>query len=159
MIYDSPEWRQARDAKLLEWFNGDKSAVEFYVAVSSICELWDDIVDKDKEITRETLDEVFWNALITLPTNEFFNKHKSFFIPLMIQGINAWQDSVELEKGSEDDRAYALTLRLLGVQLAPMIVLLQRGKEAAREVSVEIWKFATAHDSALAWIKGGSSHA
>jgi hypothetical protein len=156
MIHDSSEWREARDAQLLEWFGGDRSAVEFLLAVSSICEVWDDLVDKDKEISRETLDSVFFDALVTLPTNEFFNRHKSFFIPLIIQGINAWQDSVVLEKGGPNDRAYALTLRLFLVQLAPMIVLLQRGKEAARKVSVEMWKAATCHDDPLEWIKGGS---
>lgn len=154
MTHDTQNWRIARNAKLLEWFGGNQSAVDFMVSLSSIAELWDDLVDKDKELNRNEIDSVFWNALVTLPTNEFFNQHKSFLMPLIIQSINAWQDSVELEKGSKDDRAYALTLRIISLQIAPMIVLLLRGKEECRRVSVDIWRFATSHDDAIKWIEG-----
>jgi hypothetical protein len=152
MTFDTPSWRGERDAKLLGLFGGNQSAVSFYVAVSTLCELWDDLTDRDKEIAQADVDAAFWSALITLPSNEFFNTHKAFFIPLIIQGINAWKDSVELEKGDAQDRAYALTLRNLGIQLVPMIVTVLRGHEAARQMSVDFWKWNTAHDDALAWI-------
>jgi hypothetical protein len=154
MTHDTSDWRTVRNAKLLEWFGGNQSAVDFMVSLSSIAELWDDLVDKDKELDRNEIDSVFWNALVTLPTNEFFNQHKSFLMPLIIQSINAWQDSVELEKGSKDDRAYALTLRIISLQIAPMIVMLLRGQEECRRVSVDIWRFATSHDDAIKWIEG-----
>jgi len=124
--HDTNEWRELRNAKLLEWFGGNQSAVDFLVALSSIAELWDDLVDKDKEPSRKEIDAVFWNALVTLPTNEFFNQNRAFLMPLVIQSINAWQDSVELENGNTNDRAYALTLRIISLQIAPMIVLLLR---------------------------------
>jgi hypothetical protein len=152
--HDTEDWREVRNLKLLEWFGGNQSAVDFIVAISSVSELWDDLVDKDKELTRKDIDLVFWNALVTLPTNEFFNQHKTFLMPLVIQSINAWQDSVELESGNTNDRAYALTLRILALQLAPMIVLILRGKDAMREVSLEMWQYFTAHDDAMKWIKG-----
>ena len=150
--FDSPTWRDKRNAKLLEWFGGNQSAVDFMVAVSSLCELWDDLDDKDKEIPQADSDQAMWNALVTLPTNEFFNQHKSFFMPLIIAGINAYKDSREMEKGDSNDRAYALTLRLLGLQLPAMIVTVLRGPEAARKMSVDCWRWATSHDNALQWI-------
>lgn len=153
MTFDSPSWRDLRDAKLLEWFGGNQSAVDFVVAISSIAELWDDLTDRDKEIPQETIDSAMWQMLVTLPTNDFFNQHKSFFMPLIIQSINAWKDSLELEKGDENDRAYALTLRLLGLQLPAMVVTILRGPQAARQMSVEFWRFATAHDNTQTWIK------
>lgn len=152
MEFDSPEWRQVRDAKLLEWFGGNQSAVDFVVAISSIAELWDDLTDRDKEIPQETIDSAMWQMLVTLPTNDFFNQHKSFFVPLIIQSINAWKDSLELEKSSQSDRAYALTLRILALQITPMVVTILRGPQAARQMSVESWRFFTAHDNAINWI-------
>jgi hypothetical protein len=152
--HDSENWREIRNAKLLEWFGGNQSAVDFLVALSSIAELWDDLVDKDKELNRKEIDAVFWNALVTLPTNEFFNQNRAFLMPLVIQSINAWQDSVELENGNANDRAYALTLRIISLQIAPMIVLLLRGQEAMRETSTEMWRYFTAHDDAIKWIQG-----
>ena len=152
--HDTNEWREIRNAKLLEWFGGNQSAVDFLVALSSIAELWDDLVDKDKQPSRKEIDAVFWNALVTLPTNEFFNANRSFLMPLVIQSINAWQDSVELENGNTNDRAYALTLRIISLQIAPMIVLLLRGQEAMRETSTEMWRYFTSHDDAIKWIQG-----
>ena len=152
MTFDSPAWREERNAKFLEWFGGSQSAVDFMVAVSSLCELWDDLDDKDKAIPQADSDAAMWNALVTLPTNEFFNAHKSFFMPLIIAGINAYKDSREMEKGDSNDRAYALTLRLLGLQLPAMIVTVLRGPEAAREMSVNFWRWATKHDNATKWI-------
>ena len=152
--HDTADWRGLRNAKLLEWFGGNQSAVDFLVALSSIAELWDDLVDKDKEPSRKEIDAVFWNALVTLPTNEFFNTNRAFLMPLVIQSINAWQDSVELERGNTNDRAYALTLRIISLQIAPMIVLLLRGKKAMRDLSTEMWRYFTSHDDAIKWIKG-----
>jgi hypothetical protein len=156
MAHDSPDWRQERNAKLLEWF-GNQSAVDFYVAVSAVCELWDDLTDKDKDISQADVDQAFWHALVTLPNNEFFNTHKSFFVPLILQGINAYKDSVELERGGAEDRAYALTLRYLGLQLAPMIVTVLRGHDAARAMSVDFWRWATKHDNPMEWINKGEN--
>jgi len=154
MKHDSIEWRELRNIKLLEWFDGDQSAVEFIVALSSVAELWDDLTDKDKTPSQEEINTVFWNALVALPTNEFFNTHKHFLMPLIIQSVNAWHDSVELEAGSKNDRAYALTLRLLALQIAPMVVLIKKGFVEARKVSVEMWRYFTAHDDAMKWIQG-----
>ena len=154
MEHDTENWRRLRNIKLLEWFGGNQSAVDFLVALSSIAELWDDLVDKDKQPSRKEIDAVFWNALVTLPTNEFFNANRSFLMPLVIQSINAWQDSVELENGNTNDRAYALTLRIISLQIAPMIVLLLRGKEAMRDLSTDMWRYFTSHDDAIKWIQG-----
>ena len=154
MEHDTENWRRLRNIKLLEWFGGNQSAVDFLVALSSIAELWDDLVDKDKQPSRKEIDAVFWNALVTLPTNEFFNANKAFLMPLVIQSINAWQDSVELENGNTNDRAYALTLRIISLQIAPMIVLLLRGQEAMRDVSTDMWRYFTSHDDAIKWIQG-----
>jgi hypothetical protein len=45
-------------------------------------------------------------------------------------------------------------LRIISLQIAPMIVLLLRGQEAMRETSTEMWRYFTAHDDAIKWIQG-----
>ena len=152
MIYDSPEWRDARDAKLLEWFGGNRSALDFITTLGAISELWDALVDWDELPPREEIDLTFWGALVELPTNEFFNAHKAKLMPLIFQAIIAWRDSVELEREGSRGRAYALTLRDVHLLMAPMIVMILRGPEAARESSLEMWKFFTANDDPIEWI-------
>lgn len=156
MTYDSKEWRAKRDEKLLEWFGGNRSALEFLVVLSSIAELWDDLVDGDKLPSREEIDRIFMGALVTLPLNEFFQQNKGFFMPLILQSINAWRDSVELEKEGKRGRAYALTLRDTHLLMAPMIVFVLRGEEEARKVSLDMWKYFTANDDPIAWIGEGA---
>lgn len=154
MTYDSKEWRAERDEKLLGWFGGNRSALDFIVTLSSIAELWDDLVDGDKLPSRAEIDQIFIGALVVLPTNEFFNQNKSFFMPLILQAINAWRDSVELEKEGAKGRAYALTLRDTHMLMVPMIVMILRGETIARAVSLEMWKYFTANDDPIAWIGG-----
>jgi hypothetical protein len=153
MTFDSTTWREERDTKLLEWFGGNRSAVEFVVAISTLAELWDDLTDKDKELSPQEIQSAMWAAMVTLPTNEFFNANKTFLMPLIIQAMNAYEDSVELERGTTNDRAYALTLRIIALQISSMVVWLLRGREAARACSVEMWKYFTGHDNAVDWIQ------
>lgn len=153
MTHDSPDWREERDAKLLEWFGGNRSAAEFVVAISALAELWDDLIDKDKDLSAEDVQSAMWAAMVTLPTNEFFNQNKTFLMPLIIQAMNCYEDSVEMEQGTANDRAYALTLRIIALQISSMVVLLLRGREAARACSVEMWKYFTGHDNAVEWIQ------
>lgn len=152
MNYESPEWISLRDSKLLEWFHGNQSAVEFVKCIGHIAEVWDDLIDKDKEISDYSINKAFWECLISLPNNEFFHHNVNFFTPLMIGWITAWTDSVKLEKGGYQERAYALTLRDMYVQIVPMCVFLISGREESQQVSLEAWDFFTKHEDAEKWI-------
>lgn len=155
MEWGSPEWMKARDAKLFEWFGGDVDAVELLKSLSIITELWDDLVDGDKPVTRARVDAAFFHALVRLPTNAFYIKHREYLTPLIIQSINAWQDANALEHGDRNQRALAYTLRNIDIQILQAIVYLTRGYAAMREVSLQTWiLFAAEQDDALQWIAG-----
>jgi hypothetical protein len=96
---------------------------------------------------------VFYTLLIELPLNPFFDKFKRELVPLMVAGINAWQDANELEKGSDNDKALAYVLRDWYVELVMFVVYLLHGRDRARELSMEIRRFFSQHETLHAYME------
>lgn len=150
--FDSEEWRRERNARLFEWFKGNESAFEFFIMVSDLTETWDDLIDGDP-VAADRVHRAFWTLLWSLPMNEFYKTHSSFFWPMLLQAANAYQDSIVLEGGNASDQAHAYTLRLLALQLIPMIALIIGGPDHMRNVSLESWRFFTEQDPIEGWKK------
>lgn len=158
MQWDSDDWRKERDDKLLEWFAGDHHAVAFMHQISAISELWDDLVDQDKEISLDDVDRAMMAALIYLPCNPFYTKHATYLTPLMISSINNWKDANTLSDGTRSQRALAYTLRNMDIQIIQAIVFITQGYEKLREVSAEIWTyFGADQDDIDSWLSGEST--
>ena len=150
--FDSTEWRANRDAMLMQWFQ-DISAVKFIIDIGNTAEVWDDLVDKDKEVSTDDINLAFYTLLIEMPVNPFFDRFKKDLIPLMIAGINAWQDANELEKGSDNDKAIAYVLRDWYVELVMFVVYLLHGRDRARELSMDIRRFFSQHETLHAYME------
>lgn len=144
--YDSTEWRALRNSLLHLWVN-DIHAVNFLLTIGNVAEVWDDLIDGDKEVTPDALNRTFMSVLTQLPLNPFFDKHKFQLVPLMVTGINTWQDSDLLAKGNETDKAMAYVLRDWYVELVMFVVYLLHGYDAMRKVSMEARKFFSQHES------------
>ncbi len=114
--YDSADWRALRNSLLHLWIN-DVHAVSFLLTIGNVAEVWDDLIDGDKEVTPDAINRTFMSVLTQLPLNPFFDKYKFQLVPLMVTGINTWQDSDLLAKGNETDKAMAYVLRDWYVEL------------------------------------------
>jgi hypothetical protein len=158
MRWNSPEWRKERDAKILEWFGGNVDAVQFLKLISDITELWDDLVDKDREIPDDEIDDAMMAALIYLPLNPFYREHAAYLTPLMISSINNWKDANALSAGTRSQRALAYTLRNMDIQIVQAIVFITQGYDRLREVSQDIWTFFGAdQDDIDSWLSGDTT--
>jgi len=144
--FDSLVWRQIRNQKMREWIQ-DEWALKFVLDYSDAVELWDDLIDGDKEIDKQQVMRVFTNLLTIMPLNPFFNQHKMVFIPLINASINAWFDSLDLEKGSDNDKAIAYVIRDYSHEAIIYTIFLTRGYDYMRSVSLEVRKFFTDHES------------
>ena len=155
LSFDSPEWRTLRDQKYLEWFLGNEYAVECALVLMNACELWDDLIDQDKEISTGQVHTAFTGIFVELTVNPFWQKSRLFLEPLIIQAINAWLDANELERASTRvERNQAFHLRNMPTELIPMIAFAVGGWEHTRRVSLEIRNFFT-HESFDDWECGG----
>lgn len=151
--WNSPTWREQRDAALLEWFGGDRDAVSFLQSISQITEFFDDVCDSDKDITAPQLGAALLQAVVGLPANPFYTKHREYLTPIIIQAVNAWHTSNTLAQGSKSERAIAYTLRNYDIHLVEAIIFITRGYEKMREISPQIWiMFAAEQDDILAWV-------
>ena len=144
--YDTEDWQQSRNAKLFEWTN-DIHAVQFIVQFSDTCELFDDLIDKDKPITDEHIIRVLFVVLTEMPVNPFFEKFKYQLIPVITTGINAWLDANTLEKGSPNDQVFSYVLRDWYAELIAYVICLTRGRDYMRTVSMDVRTFFTHHET------------
>ena len=146
MEFDTPEWQAERNRKLAEWI-GDADAVRFILQFSDICELFDDLIDKDRDIPDDHVIRVLFCVLTELPVNPFFDKWKQHLIPIIVTGINAWLDANELEKGDENDRVFAYVLRDWYMEFVSFVIYATRGRDYMREVSMDVRHFFTHHET------------
>lgn len=145
--YDTPSWRAQRNEKLREWIENEQ-AVQFVLIYADICEVWDDLIDKDKPIHDDDINRAFLQALVALPANDFFVAHRHQMLPLMVSGINAWMDSTTYEKGGSDhQRVFSYVLRDWYMELVSMVIYITRGWSYLRDVSIEVREFFTHHET------------
>ena len=143
--YESEEWNSKKEELLYKWL-GDEDAVIFILTIGQITETWDDLIDKDKEVTDEQINSLFMHMLIDLPVNPFFDRYKFQLLPVLIIGINAWMDANKLEKGSRNDKVFAYVLRDWILEITNMAVYLLKGQEYMQQCSIDIRNFFTKHE-------------
>lgn len=144
--FDTEDWRTERNRMLMQWI-GDADAVRFLLDYFDACELFDDLIDKDKPIEDEHAVRVLFNLLTELPLNPFFDRFKENLIPMIVTGINAWLDANDLESGNDNQKAFAYVLRDIYCELIAFVIYLTRGRDYMREHSMEIRLFFTHHET------------
>lgn len=142
MTFDSPQWREKRDGLLTTWMRGNTDAVDFLLAVFRAAELWDDIIDGDFDKAQAGADHAMLSLLIDLPNNPFFLNNLTALRAGMLVGINAWQDSLVLEKRADSwAKTWAYALRDLYMELVPLCAMLVGGYHHMRNISLEAREF------------------
>lgn len=152
-MWDTPEWREIRDQKLLGWMKQDANAVACVVMISGISEIWDDLIDKDRELSAAEINNAFMNAVVNLRLNPFYRQHESWILPVIVVGINAWMDANELEKSTEvDKRALSFYVRNYCYEVCSVCAFCAGGFDWLRSISNEMRLFAQ-HESYFSWEK------
>jgi hypothetical protein len=144
--FDTEAWRELRDRKLMEW-TGDMNVIWFIRQFGDVCEVFDDLIDKDKPVTDADIARTLFVVLTELPLNPFFDKYKHQLVPIIVTGINAWLDANKLEKGSQNDRVFSYVLRDWYAEIIAYCIYLCRGREYMQAVSMEVRGFFTHHET------------
>lgn len=122
---------------------GDESAVEFLTAMVGVLHLWDDLIDKDKPVTDDDINAAFWDALVVLPRNQFYQRHFSDLNPILVTAILSWKTANEFERNRES-LDIAFVIRSAYVDLILMTALLCGGRARAERLGPAIRLFAHA---------------
>ena len=103
--------------------------------IARITRVMDDIYDQDQVVSRDDLLEVFDYLFIKLPTNPFFNQHRSTLLSQHISMWNAWMAANLREDGDETDQIYAHVWRDTHHEVVPIVALLTQGYKRMHYIS------------------------
>lgn len=123
------------------WFQNNEAAVLFCLDMVRAIHLWDDLIDKDKEIKDEEVNRVFTFLMVDMPLNPFFVLNQRDIAPMMQSIILKWHTANVFEEEKEDndiEKAYMLRAELY--QLFVLCATLVGGRDWGREMSVYIWR-------------------
>jgi hypothetical protein len=131
----TPQQRQL----LLQLVCGHADAAEFCTLWCEVMHIWDDLIDKDKEVTDELINKVFWKALVELPQNPFYAAHFHLLNPVMMTAIQNWHAATDMEATDSDaDKEIAFITRSNYGDVVIQAAYLTGGYEWARHVTLLI---------------------
>jgi len=91
---------------------GNVDAIAFCNMYFRVCQIWDDLIDKDKDLSDSQINNAFIEAMIEMPNNLFFQHYRVYLTPIMLNGILDWQASVSMERTEDEhQKMVAYTLR------------------------------------------------
>lgn len=76
----------------------NEDAVNFFLSFRDALHLWDDLIDKDKDLSDEDINRGFWNALVAIPANPFYRKHAETLSAITSNAIANWMTANQYEK-------------------------------------------------------------
>lgn len=105
--------------------------------------VWDDLIDKDKEVTPDNINRMMWTALVDLPLNAFYHKFFAHLAPIIRGGIIDWFDSCEFEAEPDEQKRekllnVAFIIRCNAGSLLSHMALLVGGYDWMRQISPKI---------------------
>lgn len=113
---------------------GHQEALLFLRAMGRLLHWFDDLIDKDRQVTDAETYEALWTALIELPQNTFYAEHQSVLQPIVANSIVNWRVATNIERNraaETGDLVIAYVTRSSYIDLATMCALLIGGAEWA----------------------------
>jgi hypothetical protein len=125
----------------LEWFGGNQDAFNMYCAFSDLSHIWDDLVDKDKDVPAAKINQAFLTCLVYLPANPFYRSIQDQILPMWLTVVSAYEtanhfESVKDAHGIE----IAHGLRYAAGNIVAYAVHVCVGPEKAKEFLPDVWK-------------------
>lgn len=123
---------------LMHVMKGDEAAVQLALDLTYVSNIWDDMIDGDKELTHADINTAFATALVGIPRNPFFQRFANDLLPVMSVGIANFLIANQYEKGGREDRAMAHVLRYSVVDVVVQMACLIGGMAWVELVGPEL---------------------
>lgn len=75
----------------------DGEAVRFLKDLAYVVHVWDDLIDRDQEVSSEQITTAFTKSIVGFGSNSFFLKFATQLVPVLHTGILNWQGANHLE--------------------------------------------------------------
>lgn len=119
-------------------FKGDEAARAFALDIIYVSNIWDDLIDRDREITPADINTAFAVALVGIPKNPFFQRFAHELLPVMSVGITNFLIANQYESGSLEDRHRAHVMRYSAADIFTHMAALIGGMSWAENVGPEL---------------------
>jgi hypothetical protein len=125
----------------LEWFGGNKDALNMFRLFVDLTHTWDDLVDKDKDVPEAHINHAFLSCLVYLQANPFYRSIQDQVIPMWITVVSAYTTANQFEK-EKDEHGLEIShgLRYATGHIVAYAVHVCVGEEKAKELMPEIWR-------------------
>lgn len=124
-----------------DWFGGNQDAINLFDMLIDLAHTWDDLVDKDKDVTEAKINNAFMICLVYLPMNPFYQLIQRDVMPLWITVVSAYQTANHYERTKDAHGVeIAHTLRYAAGQIIAYAVHVCVGPEKAAEYLPDVWK-------------------
>ncbi len=125
----------------LEWFGGNEDALNMCRAFIFLTHTWDDLVDKDKDVTENNINQSFLTALVYLPANPFYRAIQDAIMPMWITVVSAYETANVYER-NKDPHGIEIShgLRYATGHIIAYAIHVCVGPEKAKEYLPEMWK-------------------
>jgi len=125
----------------LEWFGGNIDALEMCKALKVLLHTWDDIIDKDKPVSDELINNAFLICLVHLQINPFYIRIQPAIIPMWITIVSSYETANKFEK-DKDPKGLEIShmLRYAAGEIVAYAIYVCVGAERAREILPDFWK-------------------
>jgi len=138
----SEEWIHDRDALRAECANHDPGAIAFLAALGAYVEMWDDFVDKDKEVSADAVHNTMGAGLLDIACNPWFQANREFLAPVMVMMISAYLTSEELCTDPDIAvRQRAFHLRNYPLEFYPVVAFVTGGMQHMRRMDPKVRRF------------------
>ena len=125
----------------LEWFGGNQDALNMYQAFVDLAHVWDDLVDKDKPVSVEKINQAFLTCLVFLPANPFYRGIQDQILPMWLVVISAYETANFFEKNKDEHGVeIAHGLRYAVGNIIAYAIHVCVGMKKAKEVLPDMWK-------------------
>ena len=125
----------------LEWFGGDQDALNMFHAFVDLAHIWDDLVDRDKPVSADKVNQAFLTCLVYLPANPFYRSIQDHIFPMWLTVVSAYETANFFEANKDaHGLEIAHGLRHASGNIIAYAMHVCVGPEKAKEFLPDMWK-------------------
>ena len=129
-----PPWGEPSYDKMLEILAGNQDAVRMMQVIGKWSHIYDDLIDKDKEVTEDQINWVMWELLVGLQLNPFYTANSIILTPIVMSGILNWHAANQIEKiGDLEELRISHSIRYSICDVGMVSMILAGGLEHAKK--------------------------
>lgn len=136
---ETPDQLTENQAAFLRYvLQENDAAIDFCELVWGISQIIDDLVDVDKPVDSEDIRRAFWDAIIALPNNSFYQQHFLTLNPLLQGAFLDWAVSDDLRAEGGELAKAGYVLRDQATRIVVHCARIIGGYDWARQIDMKV---------------------